>query len=192
MAILDFIRGLFSKEEDLAQKSVQKLMSLAPEERDSGIRDFLYQFCFDNAAKFVHEELHRQGSPFVELPREHFFYEILIMNFWMVDKVFKKHKPGLAGQLHRRYFAVLPDIAEAVENMATRFKAYYNEWDDYSGHQDLFGMTAGEFLFNSKSGYAGHEVSFWIISYADEAVKALKKIRAAYREAKFIETPEKA
>jgi hypothetical protein len=186
MAILDFIKGLFKKEEDLAQKSVQKLMALAQEERDSGIRDFLYQFCFDNAAKFVHEEMHRQGSPFVDLPRDHFFNEILTMNFWMVDKVFKKHKPGLAAELHQRYFDLLPDAAEAAEVMVKRFKAYYDEWDDYSGHQDLFGMNAGELLFNSKSGYPGNVVSFWIISYADEAIKSLKKIRKAYTEANIL------
>ena len=186
MAILDFIKGLFKKEEDLTQKSVQKLMTLAPEERDRGTRDFLYQFCFDNAAKFVHEEMHRQGSPFVDLPRDHFFSEILLMNFWMVDKVFKKHKPALAAELHQRYFGMLPDAAGAAEGMAMRFKAYYCEWDDYSGHQDLFGEKAGELLFNSKSGYPGAEVSFWIISYADEGIKSLKKIRNAYREANLL------
>lgn len=192
MAILDFIKGLFNKEGDLAQKSVQTLMNLTPEERNSGMRDFLYQFCFDNAAKFVHEEMHRKGSPFVDLPRDHFFSEMLIMNFWMVDKVFKKHKPGLAAELHQRYFGLLPEAADAAEVMAVRFKTYYSQWDDYSGHLDLFGMKVGELLFNSETGYSGPQVSFWIISYADEAVKALKKIRKAYREAKFIEMPEKA
>jgi len=186
MAILDFIKGLFKKEEDLAEKSVQKLMTLAQEERDRGIRDFLYQFCFDNAAKFVHEEMHRQGSPFVDLPRDHFFSEILLMNFWMVDKVFKKHMPGLAAKLHQRYFGTFTDATGAADGMAERFKTYYSEWDDYTGHQDLFGAKAGELLFHSTSGYPVPEVSFWIISYSDEAIKALKKIRKAYREAKIL------
>lgn len=186
MAILDFIKDLFKKEEDLVQKSVQELMTLAQEKRDSGIRNFLYQFCFDNAAKFVHEEMHRQGSPFVKLSRDHFFNEILIMNFWMVDKVFKKHKPGLAAQLHQRYFGMLPDAADRVADLAKRFKTYYNEWDDYTGHQDLFGIKAGELLFKSKFGYPWPEVSFWIISYADEAIKSLKKTRKAYRQAEIL------
>ncbi|MHB8880050.1 MAG: hypothetical protein ACYC69_00915 [Thermodesulfovibrionales bacterium] len=191
MAILDFIKGLFKKEEALVKKSVQELMRLAPEERDSRIRDFLYQFCFDNAAKFVHEELHRAGSPFVCLPRDHFFNEMLLMNFWMVDKVFRKYKPGLAAELHLRYYGVLPNMPDRVSELARRFKTYYNEWDDYTGHQDLFGMKVGELLFGSKHGYSGTEVSFWVISYSDEAVTSLKKIRKAYRDAKFIELLDK-
>lgn len=183
MAILDFIKGLFIKQEEVAQKSVQEILTLAPEGRDNGVRDFFYQFCFDNAAKFVHEEMHRQGSPFVDLSRDHFFREILLMNFWMVDKVFKKHKPDLAAGLGRRYFALLPD---AAEGMVKRFNSYYNEWDDYSGHQDLFGMKVGELLFNSKSGYQVTEVSFWIISYSDEFITSLKKIRNTYREANLL------
>jgi hypothetical protein len=183
MAILDFIKGLFRKEEVLAKKSVQKLMTLAPEERGSGIGDFLYQFCFDNAAKFVYEEMHRKSSPFVKLSRDHFFSEILIMNFWIVDKVFKKHMPFLAAEFHHRYFGTLPD---AADGMAKRFKIYYDDWDDYTGHQDLFGMKAGELIFDSNSDFPVPEVSFWIISYADEAIKSLKKIRKAYREANLL------
>ena len=37
-----------------------------------------------------------------------------------------------------------------------------------------------------KSGYPGAEVSFWIISYADEGIKTLKKIRKAYRDANIL------
>ncbi len=189
MAILDFIMGLFNKEEEQSEKSVQKLKALPPDERDDEIVAFLYQCCFDNAAKFVHEEMHRSGSHFKQLSRDHFFREMLMMNFWMVDKVFKKQKPELAVKLFQHYFGRSPGGACNPEELEKRIKSYYNYWDDYSGHQDLFGQKAAAFLFgaeNEGSGYSVPEVSFWIISYADEAVKSLKKIRNAYRQAELI------
>lgn len=192
MAILDFIRGLFRKEEELARKSAEKLKSLQPEEREREMTAFLYQCCFDNAAQFVHEELHRPGSPFAKLSREHFFNEILLVNFWVVDKVFRKYREGLAEELHKHYFGILPDAEERGADLAARFKTYYNDWDDYSGHQDLFGLKIGEMLFGSKEGYSVPEVSYWIISYADGYMTSLKKIRTAYREAGIIHTSAKA
>ncbi|MBA4372158.1 MAG: hypothetical protein C0402_04790 [Thermodesulfovibrio sp.] len=192
MAILDFIKGLFKKEEELARKSADKLKALSLEERDREMSAFLYQCCFDNAAKFVHEELHRPGSPFVKLSREHFFNEILLVNFWAVDKVFRKYREGLAEKLHQHYYGVLPDAAERVADLAARFKTYNNEWDDYSGHQDLFGLKIGEMLFGSKDGYIVPEVSYWVISYADGYIKSLKKIRTAYKEAGIIRSSAKS
>ena len=119
MAILDFIKGLFKKEEDLAQKSVQKLMTMTPEERDREQETFSISSALIMPRSSCTKKIHRQGSPFVDLPRDHFFYEILLMNFWMVDKVLRNIRPvRLTTELHQRYFGMLPEAAEAAEEHA--------------------------------------------------------------------------
>ncbi|TAN40969.1 MAG: hypothetical protein EPN25_05750 [Nitrospirae bacterium] len=192
MAISNLKKGLFIKEEDMAQKSVQVLMTLPPEERDSGVKEVLYKFCTESAEQFVQGEVQCQGSPFADLPRAHFFNEMLLINLWMIDKVFNKYKPELVAGIHQHYSGMPPDMPDRISGMARRFKTYHNEWDDYTGHQDLFGIKAGGLLFRSKNGYPVNEVSFRIISYSEESIAVLKKIRKAFREAKLIAAPDNA
>ena len=137
----------------------------------------LYEIAFKDAAAFVYDGLRRPESPFSGLDRNIFFHEILIINFWMMGKVFSKYKKDIAAKMHLHYFGSLADITERNESLAPKFKTYYLCWDDYTGHHDEFGLKVGEALFGKEATYPDKTVSFWIITYTDDHLKKYRKIR---------------
>jgi hypothetical protein len=183
--VIKRLKTLFGKGQTIKETEIKRLKGLAADAREQDLQSLLYELAFQNAATFVHDELKKSGL-FSALERDHFFQEILIINFWMMDKVFSKLRKDLAGKMHHHYFGCLPDVAERVAALSEKFKTYYAAWDDYTGHHDEFGKKAGEALFGMGSTYPERQVSFWIISYADDSIKKYKKIRKTLREADII------
>jgi hypothetical protein len=182
--VIKRLKTLFGKGEVIKESEIKRLQAMPADEREKDMQSLLYETAFQNAATFVHDELRKSGL-FSRLGRDHFFQEILILNFWMMDKVFSKVRKDLAEKMHQHYFGCLPDIAERTAALSKKFKTYYAAWDDYTGHHDEFGKKAGEVLFGKEGTYPERQVSFWIISYADDSIKKYKKIRKAFREAEI-------
>jgi hypothetical protein len=182
--VIERLKTFFGKGQPLTEAEIKRLKAVPAEERDTELRSLLYEVAFQNAATFVHDELKKKGL-FSGLERDHFFQEILMLNFWMMDKVFSKIRKDLAEKMHHHYFASLPDIADRTASLPKKFKTYYGAWDEYTGHHDEFGKKVCEALFGKGSAYPERQVSFWIISYADDSIKKYKKIRKALREAEI-------
>jgi hypothetical protein len=180
--VIERLKTLVSKSQAIKQADIDRLKAMPDDQRDKDLQSLLYEVAFRNAATFVHDELKKSGL-FSGLDRDHFFQEILIMNFWMMDKVFSKTSKDLAEKMHHHYFGSLPDIAERTMVLSKKFKTYYAAWDDYTGHHHEFGIKVGDALFGEGSGYPERQISFWIISYADDSIKKYKKIRKTLREA---------
>jgi hypothetical protein len=183
--VIERVKTLFGKGQAIKETEIKRLKAIPIDERDADLRSVLYEIAFQNAATFVHDELKKRGL-FSGLERDHFFQEILMLNFWMMDKVFSKIRKDLAESMHHHYFGSLPDIAERTAALPKKFKTYYGAWDDYTGHHDEFGKKVCEALFGKESACPVKQVSFWIISYADDSIKKYKKIKKALREAGII------
>lgn len=183
--VIKRLKTLFGKGQAIKESEIKRLKAMPADEREKDLQSLLYETAFQNAAAFVHDELKKAGL-FSGLERNHFFQEILIMNFWMMDKVFSKARRDLAEKMHQHYFGCLPDVAERTVLLSRKFKTYYAAWDDYTGHHDEFGIKAGEALFGKEGTHPERQVSFWIISYTDESIKKYKQIRKALREADIL------
>ena len=183
--VIKRLKTLIGKGQVIKESELKRLKAMPADEREKDLQSLLYETAFQNAAAFVHDELKKSGL-FSGLGRDHFFQEILIMNFWMMDKVFSKIRKDLAERMHHHYFGCMPDIAERTALLSKKFKTYYSAWDDYTGHHDEFGIKVGEALFGKESKHPERQASFWIISYADDSIKKFKKIRKELREADIL------
>jgi hypothetical protein len=188
--VIEGLKKLFGKKDAIEKTELDRLKSLSADHRESELRSVLYELAFQNTASFVYDELKKSDSVFSGIERDAFFQEMLIMNFWMMEKVFSRYIKHVAEKMHLHYFGSLPDIAERAEALTSRLKAYNLCWDEYTGHHDEFGLKVGEIIFGKEAVYPTKSVSFWIITYADASIKKYKRVRKQFREAGLIHKGE--
>lgn len=188
--VIERLKKLIGKDSVIKKADVDRLKTLSSEQKEKELQSILYELAFKDAAAFVYENLRRSDSPFSKLDRNLFFHEMLIINFWMMRKVFSKYKHDIAEKMHAHYFGSLSDIAEKTAALAPKMKAYNLCWDDYTGHHDEFGLKVGENLFGKDVLYPEKNISFWIITYTDDSIKKYKKLRKQCLEAGLIHKGE--
>lgn len=188
--VIERLKRLIGKDSVIKKTDITRLTALPPEQREQELQSVFYELAFKDAAAFVYENLRRSESPFSKLDRNHFFHEMLIINFWMMRKVFSKYQHDIAEKMHAHYFGSLSDIAERTAALAPKMKVYNLCWDDYTGHHDEFGLKVGEHLFGKDVHYPEKNVSFWIISYTDDNIKKYKKMRKQCLDAGLIHKGE--
>ena len=188
--VIEHLKKLIGKESLIKKADSARLTALPAEEREKELHSLFYELAFKDAAAFVYDNLRRSESPFSNLDRNIFFHEILIINFWMMRKVFSKHMHDIAEKMHVRYFGSLADIDERTVALKPKLKAYNLCWDEYTGHHDEFGLKVGEILFGKETKYPEKNVSFWIITYVDDSIKKYKKLRKQCLESGLIHKGE--
>ncbi|MBI5632045.1 MAG: hypothetical protein HZA15_00970 [Nitrospirae bacterium] len=188
--VIERLKKLIGKESVMKKADIDRLSAMPPEQKEQELQSLFYELAFKDAAAFVYDGLSRSESPFSSLDRNAFFHEILIMNFWMMQKVFSKYIKDLAEKMHMHYFGSLSDIAERKAALKPKLKTYSLCWDEYTGHHDEFGLKVGEILFGKGAAYPEKNVSFWIITYADDSIKKYKKARKQCLEAGLLHKGE--
>lgn len=188
--VIERLKKLVGRDSVIKKADVDRLLALPPDQREQELQALFYELAFKDAAAFVYDSLRRSESPFSGLERNVFFHEILIMNFWMMQKVFSKYMKGLADKMHTHYFGSLSDINERKAALSPKLKTYSLCWDEFTGHHDEFGLKVGEYLFGKDVSYPEKNVSFWIITYADESIKKYKKARKQCLEAGLLHKGE--
>ncbi len=188
--VIERLRKLIGKEAIIPKADIARLTALPSEQKEKELQSMFYELAFKDAAAFVYDNLRRSESPFSNLDRNIFFHEMLIINFWMMQKVFSKYKHDIAEKMHVHYFGSLSDIAERKTALTPKFKTYNLCWDDYTGHHDEFGLKVGEILFGKEAIYPEKNVSFWIITYTDDSIKKYIKVRKQCLEAGLIHKGE--
>ena len=188
--VIERLKKLIGKESIIKKADIGRLAALPPEQREKELQSLFYEFAFKDAAAFVYDNLRRSESPFSNLDRNVFFHEMLIINFWMMRKVFSKYTHDIAEKMHAHYFGSLSDIAERTAALKPKLKAYNLCWDEFTGHHDEFGLKVGEILFGTEAKYPEKNVSFWIITYTDDSIKKYKKMRKQCLEAGLIHKGE--
>lgn len=187
--ISSYIKKFFPGKDPVWKKRLRELKKMEPGHVQKQLAFILYDECLRSAAKFVHVEIKREDSPFKGLTEYSLFHEIMIINFWIVDKVFSgKKRDLLMNEIYNAYNnSYFPSYghAQAVDfnSLSAIFKKYYSAWDELSGHQDNFGVKAGERICESNNIKApSYQISFWMISYADDTMKTFEKIRTTCGE----------
>jgi len=175
--VIKRLKQLIGKGSVIKKADIDRLTALPADQREKELQSMFYETAFKDAAAFVYDGLRRTESPFSGLERNAFFHEMLIINFWMMRKVFSKYMHDIAEIMHEHYFGSLSDIAERKAALKSKLKAYNLCWDDYTGHHDEFGLKVGEALFGKEAAYPEKTVSFWIITYTDDNIKKYMKIR---------------
>ncbi len=188
--VIERLKKIIGRGSIIKKADIDRLSALQADQREKELQSMLYEIAFKDAAAFVYDNLKRSESAFSGLDRNVFFHEILIMNFWMMQKVFSKYMKDLAEKMHMHYFGSLSDISERKTALIPKLKAYSLCWDEYTGHHDEFGLKVGEFLFGKGSSYPEKNVSFWIITYADESIKKYKKAKKQCIEAGLLHKGE--
>ena len=179
--MLNRIKSFFVKEKGLSREQVATLSQLPPDERLAQLGVVLHDLCVKKAARFVEEQHHLGESPFRDLPKTEFFHEMLVMNFWAFEWLFKGRRQPLLDHLYRHYNASFvwgweSSHKELLESMRVKFKIYDKSWDDYSGHQDIFAKQAIGIIFGGQNAPGAPQASFWLITYADQTMKDFTKI----------------
>jgi hypothetical protein len=179
--MLNLIKSVFLREKGLPKAQVESLGTLPPGERLAGVGVVLHDLCVKTAARFVEEEHRRPDSPFRELPKTDLFHEMLVMNFWALERIFKGRRQPLMDQIYGRYSTSFvwgweSGRKELLESMRAKFKAYDTAWDDYSGHQDVFAREAIGIIFGRRQLVEAPQAAFWLICYADQTMKDFTEI----------------
>ena len=179
--VLNRIRSVFAGERGLPRSQVERLGRLPPGERLAGVGAALHDLCVTTAARFVEEEHRRADSPFGGLPKTDLFHEMLVMNFWALERLFKGRRRALMDQVYDRYSTSFvwgweSGRKELLESMRAKFKAYDAAWDDYSGHQDVFAREAIGIIFGGGPIAGAPQAAFWLICYADRTMKDFTEV----------------
>ena len=179
--MLSRIKGFFVKEKGLTREQVATLSRLPPDERLAQLGVMLHDICVKRAAGFVEEQHHLGESPFRDLPKTEFFHEMLVMNFWVFEWLFKGKRQSLTEQLYRHYNASFiwgweSSHKELMDSMRVKFKTYDKSWDDFSGHQDVFARQAVGIIFHGEQIAEARQAAFWIIIFADQTMKDFTEI----------------
>jgi len=93
--------------------------------------------------------------PFKELPKTNFFHEMLVLNFWIFEKLFDDKKRSILDAMYRTYSSSFTwgwesSHKELLDLIGEKHRKYHNNWDELTGHQDLFGEKVTEILFKTK------------------------------------------
>ena len=174
--MLSRIKSLFVKEKGLSKEQVATLSRLPPDERLVQLGIVLHDACVKKAAGFVQEQHRLAESPFQKLPKTDLFHEILVLNFWVLEWLFKGKRQGLLEGVYRHYndsfvWGWESSRKELLDSMRVKFKTYDKAWDDYSGHQDVFARQAIGIIFGDQNVAGAPQAAFWLITYADETMK---------------------
>lgn len=178
MKAADFLREkVFGKGRAAQKERIRDLKGLPKEKLKQEIGLLFHEMCVKHAANFVKDELNKSYSPFKGVPKSKLFHEIMILTYWLLDNtVSKNKKAAVFDEVYNKYFELFNVTFKREEELALllqRHKAYYDSWDEVTGHQDEFGLKAAEFIFDKKRDIPRiDEVSFWIISYAHSTMKA--------------------
>jgi len=153
-----------------------------------GLGGLVHRLCVEYAADFVQEQLRRgPNSHFSGLDRGRFFHEMLILDYWLADRVVGGKDKSLLGEMQRQYLSSFHHLSGAEGNgdlahVEERFRAFSDTWDDVTGHQDIFAEKFAEYLFAGDMNFDGPSVAFWVITHACEVDKKVRDFRLICKE----------
>ena len=182
MGVLSKLRQIFIKEVGVEKDQLARLRQLPKDERNEEIGAILHERCVKAAAGFVQQELARQDSPFKELPKTDFFHEMLVLNFWIFEKLFDDKKRSIFDAMYSTYSSSFTwgwesSHKELLDSIREKHRRYHNNWDELTGHQDLFGEKVTGILFKATQGVPVAQTSYWIIDYTDRTLKKFQYIK---------------
>lgn len=187
MGLLGWIR-LHNRDNRAIREELQKITNLPDESRIEKLGGLLHHLCVEYAAGFVQEQLRRgKDSQFLELDKGRFFHEMLLLNYWLVDRVMGGKDKTLLNEIQKQYLLSFHHLsgAEAADDLAhveARFRDFTYTWDDVTGHLDIFAEKFAEYLFAGEKNYHLPSVAFLVITHATDTEKKLRDFKTICRE----------
>ncbi|MCI0469534.1 MAG: hypothetical protein L0Y62_05650 [Nitrospirae bacterium] len=176
MGIVKSIKKAFRKDGLVQERQLKTLQGLTKEQAEKRLGIILHELCVKYAVDFVKEQLNMGDTPFKGVSKSRFFHEVMLINFWMTDKVLGEKGKAVMDEIVRNYSGAF-HISGVSGDIPDRFSAYYNSWNEHTGHHDEFGIKASRNIFGRESDIPFAQASFWIISYADKTVKAITEFK---------------
>jgi hypothetical protein len=180
--VLKRIKAFLARQPGLSCDQMAALGRLAPDDRLAELGGVLHDLCVKTAARFVEEDHLRADSPFKDLPKSDLFHELLVMNFWVFERLFKGKRQELMDHLYRQYRVSFvwgreSSHHELMDSARGKFQTYDQAWDDYSGHQDVFARQAIGIIFGGQQLAAAPQAAFWLISHTDRTMKDFAAVK---------------
>jgi len=180
--LLKRIRSLLTQKKGLSEAQLTALSRVPPDNRLAELGVVLHDLCVRTAERFVQEEHRRAESPFRDLAKSDLFHEMLVLNFWVFEWLFKGKKPALMDHLYRHYTVSFvwgreSTHQELMDSVRGKFRTYDQAWDEYSGHQDVFARQVIGIIFGGQQIAAAPQAAFWLISHTDRTMKDFAEIK---------------
>lgn len=183
MGFIDRIRKQLEKKK-WVEKRLEEIKGLRGRDLELKMGHFLFDLSIQKATEFVREEFSRSESPFLNVDKYRFFHEITILTFWVVRKVIGGN-PAVVEEIHRNYiqsFNLMETFSETRDSLMRRYETYSNSYDDVWGHQDLLGLEIARYIFGNREEILRPDVTFWLISYVDDAIKSFEGIKKRWSD----------
>lgn len=185
MGIGGFIKKVFNIKDSSCNELFKNLKGLPEERAKEELSLLLHDICVSKASDFVDEEMNKRESPFRGSQRNIFLHEMVVVNYWIVDKVVSGKKREITAELHKNYHNSFNPGKAFEDNSAFlsgRYKTYYDTWNDDTGNQRDFGLKAAEHIFGgSREDRLMDTAAFWIVFYTDGMMKNFLNMRQDWR-----------
>lgn len=182
MGLVDWLRQHNKKNRQI-RNELKSMLRHSEDVRLERIAPLLHHLCVEYAAAFVQYEQGRgEDSPFCELDKGRFFHELLLLNYWIADRVISDKERALIGEMKKQYLVSFHHLSDAEQNtdlshIDERFAAYTETWEDKSGHKDFFAEAFARYLFNERKVERFNEILFWVITHAEDVTRNLKDFK---------------
>jgi len=113
---------------------------------------------------------------------------MVIVNYWITDKVLADKKKTIMEHLHNNYFKYfhIKDIETEKDCLLNdRYAVYHLNWDEDIGDHKGFGLKVAENIYGKGNEHPGEIASFWIIFYTASTIKKFEDFRSALKSAKI-------
>jgi hypothetical protein len=183
MQIAKIVKRLFYGKDALYKERIKKLKTVPKEQRRQEFGAIMHDLCVQCAADFVKDEFNKNDSPFKEIDAARLFHEIVVINYWIADKVMGGEKRILQGELHNNYFRhfEIEDAHRKEKFLNERYAVYYDNWDDDIGDHKGFGLKAAGHIYGEEKEGLMDQASFWIVFYANDIMKRFFGIKKTCR-----------
>jgi hypothetical protein len=185
MSIGETIRNIFSKPGIIERRQLDRMRSLPQDQARAEAGRILYEHCLQRTSSFAQQELKRGDSPYGGVQPAIFFHEMLAVTFWLLDQNAGGGNGELLKELHNNYFRSYSSAdseEERRECLARKYAGYEDTWNEITGHLDEFGLLVVQNIFGKEENSRTRERTFWIIQYADEAVKAFSPLQKVLKK----------
>lgn len=183
MGLIERIKGYIERKRRV-EKRLDDMKRFEGKELELKMASFLFEISIEKATEFVREEFSRPESPFQGVEKPKLFHEITLLTFWAVKKVIG-NRPVVIEEMHRNYsesFNLMTTFSEDRDSLFRRYEIYSNSWDDVWGHQDMLGLEVARYIFGNREEILRPDITFWLISYLDDAIKTFEKIKKRWIE----------
>ena len=188
MGFFSTIKRIFTGGDAAHKALIRELKGLPKDKLPEASGAGLHNLCLKYATTFVHEELNKPDSPFKNSHKSNFLQEMVIVNYWIVDKVLACKKKIIMEHLHNNYFKSFHVKDVEIEKnrlLNDRYAIYHQNWDDDIGDHKEFGLKVAENIYGEGKEYPGEIASCWIIFYTDSTIKKFENLRSALKSAKI-------